>query len=104
MQRNGLIVALSVGLFVIEAKDTGGTINAAHECVRQGKHLWAIAYRNSNPGREGNKRLLAEAAVPLTGTADLRKALEQAMKEPPAPVRQLVMTVMGDGDSWISKV
>ena len=37
MERNKLIVALSVGLFVVEARETGGTINAGMRCVEQKK-------------------------------------------------------------------
>jgi DNA processing protein len=96
MERNRLIVALSVGIFVIEAKETGGTISAAYECVRQGKYLWAISYGTRLPGREGNEKLLAGAAIPLKGTKDLRGALERAMKQPPASVKQLVMALTRD--------
>lgn len=93
MERNRLIVALSVGLFVIEAKKTGGTINAARECVRQGKYLWAASYKNKLP--EGNEKLISgEQAIPLTGTKDLREALQQAMKAPPPSVRQLVLALV----------
>lgn len=94
MERNKLIVALSLGLFVIEAKEHGGTINAAHEAVRQGKRLWAIAYSKDIPGREGNRKLLATSAIPLKHMGDLRRALEDAMEQPPAEVRQLVMSLV----------
>jgi DNA processing protein len=56
MERNKMIVGLSAGLFVVEARETGGTINAAMECVRQNKPLWAIAYSKQTPGREGNRQ------------------------------------------------
>lgn len=96
MQRNKLIVGLSVGLFVIEARERGGTIEAAREAVRQGKRLWAIAYSNEIPGREGNRKLLATSAIPLKHTGDLRQALDDAMKQPPAEVKQLVMSLVGE--------
>ena len=44
MDRNRLIVGLSKGLFVIEAGETGGTISAGNECLRQGKPLWVLEY------------------------------------------------------------
>lgn len=93
MERNKLIVALSAGLFVIEARERGGTINAAYESIRQGRRLWAVAYERTTPGREGNKKLLAGRAVPLKHLSDLEAALEEAMAHPPAEVRQLIMVV-----------
>ena len=96
MDRNKIIVGLSLGLFVIEARDKGGTINAAHECIRQKKRLWAVAYSDDKPGREGNEKLLAGSAIPLTHLDELGPALEDAMANPPEEVRQLVMNVTAD--------
>jgi DNA processing protein len=98
MERNKLIVGLSAGLFVIEARERGGTIHAAYEAVRQNKRLWAVAYSEQLPGREGNRRLLATSAIPLRHVGDLKHALEQAMSRPPAEVKQLVMTLVGPGN------
>ena len=96
MDRNKIIVGLSLGLFVIEARDKGGTINAAHECLRQKKRLWAVSYAEDTPGREGNEKLLAGSAIPLTHLDELGPALEDAMANPPEEVRQLVMNVTAD--------
>lgn len=93
MERNKVIVGLSLGLFVIEARDRGGTITAARECIRQNRRLWAVAYSEDTPGREGNRKLLAESAIPLKHINDLRPELEDAMANPPAEVRQLVLNV-----------
>lgn len=95
MERNKLIVGLSAGLFVIEARETGGTINAARESIRQGKQLWAVAYGDGGAGRAGNKKLLATKALPLTHVEDLKPALERAMASPPPEMRQLVLNVTG---------
>ena len=94
MERNKLIVGLSAGLFVIEAREKGGTINAAHECIRQKRRLWAVAYSDEAPGSAGNRKLLASSAIPLKHKDDLKSALEYAMTHPPEEMRQLVMTVM----------
>ena len=93
MNRNKLIVGLSVGLFVIEAREKGGTIDAARQAVRQGKPLWAIAYSTQQPGREGNVKLLQEAAIPLKLHSDLRKALQDASTAAPEPVQQLALSL-----------
>lgn len=98
MERNKLIVGLSSGLFVIEARERGGTIEAAREAVRQKKRLWAVAYSRQIPGREGNRKLIATSAIPLKDTGDLKRALEEAMAQPPAEVKQLVMSLVGEAD------
>ena len=94
MDRNKLIVGLSVAVFVVEARETGGTINAAMECVRQNKPLWAIAYSKQLPGREGNRKLLQKtSAIPLKHQGDLRKALEDAASKPAEEIRQLAFNL-----------
>jgi DNA processing protein len=91
MERNKLIVGLSSGMFVIEARDKGGTINAAMECVRQGKKLWAVAYSEDTPGRAGNRLLLQDAAIPLSKLKDVKYALDNAAQSPADDVGQLAM-------------
>ncbi len=94
MKRNKVIVGLSLGLLVIEARERGGTINAALECVRQGKPLWAMAYSSHTAGREGNRKLLADAAIPIRHRRDLSAALEAALSHPPEEVRQLALNLL----------
>ena len=91
MERNKLIVGLSSDMFVVEARDTGGTINAAMECVRQGKRLWAIAYSQDTPGRMGNRLLLQDEAIPLNRINDVKQALDSATKHVGEGAKQLVM-------------
>ena len=93
MERNKLIVGLSLGVLVVEARERGGTIAAAKECVNQGKPLWAIAYSQDGRGREGNRKLLQEAALPLKRLDDLREALDQAVSGATEEVGQLVMNL-----------
>lgn len=97
MARNRLIVGLSAALFVIEARERGGTINAAYEAVRQGKPLYAVAYAEELPGQEGNRKLLATSAIPVRHLDDLKRALEEAMSKPPTEVKQLVMSLVTPG-------
>lgn len=93
MERNKLIVALSIGLFVVEAKEKGGTINAALECVKQKKPLWAIAYSKDIKGREGNAKLIQEAAIPLKKRQDLQEALDYAAAIAEEDIRQLAFNL-----------
>jgi DNA processing protein len=91
MERNKLIVGLSAGLFVVEARETGGTIDAAMECVRQKKPLWAVAYSTQLPERRGNQLLLQDSAIPLTRLSDVRRALENAALKSEEEIRQLAL-------------
>ena len=93
MGRNKLIVGLSCGLLVVEARERGGTINAAMECARQGKPLWAVAYDKDRVGREGNKQLLQGKAIPLAKHGDLRAALDRAMSAPVDDTQQFAMAL-----------
>ena len=95
MQRNKLIVGLSAGMFVVEAKETGGTIAAARECVRQGKPLWAVDYSNPTPGRVGNQLLLQDSAIPLRQLSDVRVAMGQAAESTSVEaIRQLALDLV----------
>jgi len=65
------------------------------QCVRQKKKLWAISYSADLPGREGNRLLLQDAAIPLKRLGDLRKALEMAMTDSDESVTQLALDLAG---------
>ncbi len=79
MERNKLIVGLSLGLLVVEARETGGTINAAYECARQGKPLAAVKFVHEDASRAGNRELLLQdKAVPLESREDLLGVLNMA--------------------------
>ena len=95
MTRNKLIIALSLGLFVVEASEKGGTINAAMECVRQNKPLWAVAYSDRTPQRVGNELLLQDSAIPLTRMKDVKAALDQAAASQPEAIKQLALEMAG---------
>lgn len=103
MERNRLIVGLSTAVFVIEARDRGGTISAAHECVRQGKKLYAIAYKTPSTEDEGNQKLIADSAIPLAHLGDLHRALQTAMLEPPAKIQQLVLALVSPTGEIVRK-
>ena len=83
MERNKLIVGLSSGMFVIEARETGGTINAGWECIRQGKNLWVVAYPDNTTLSAGSRLLLDYSAIPLNvnDIGDVGEALDVASLE-----------------------
>lgn len=98
MARNKLIVGLSNSLFVIEARERGGTIDAAKESARQGKPVYVLDYGNELPGREGNQKLLALSGISVRNTDDLRRAIEASKSEPEKVTQQPAMRLGDQAD------
>lgn len=75
MQRNKYIVALSRALFVVEAREKGGTIAAGLEALRQKKPLWVIDFAKDQEGREGNRVLIERGGRPVRTARELKQIL-----------------------------
>jgi DNA processing protein len=58
MERNQLIIALSKAMIVIEAGETGGTLNAGIATLKIGRPLFVALYENMLDQAPGNDRLL----------------------------------------------
>lgn len=58
MERNQLIIALSKAMIVIEAGETGGTLNAGMATLKIGRPLFVALYENMLDQAPGNDRLL----------------------------------------------
>lgn len=93
MERNKLIVALSLELWVVEARERGGTINAALECARQGKPLKAVAFPQESAGREGNRHLLETIAIPARRPSEALDALRMVANRQSEGARQMAMAM-----------
>jgi DNA processing protein len=65
MQRNKTICALSQALILVEAKETGGSIEAGKECLKLGMPLFAAVYQGSPESARGNEAVLGIGAIPL---------------------------------------
>ncbi len=65
MQRNRTICAFSRGLVLIEARNSGGSMEAGRECLRLGLPLFAAVYAGMPEPAEGNRQLLQQGARPL---------------------------------------
>lgn len=97
MQRNGIIIALSRAMIVIEAGPTGGTLNAGLSTLAAGKPLFVAIYEQMEAQAPGNARLLDKGAFRLarsraTGRANLdrvRSAVEYGLAAPPRAAGQL---------------
>jgi DNA processing protein len=76
MKRNQTICGLSAAMILIEAGETGGSIQAGRECLRLSIPLFAAVYEGMPPFATGNQLLLEQGAYPLkrnreTGRAQL---------------------------------
>jgi DNA processing protein len=58
MDRNKLIIALSRAMIVVEAGESGGTVNAGLSTLKAGKPLYVAVYENMPEQAPGNERLL----------------------------------------------
>ena len=58
MDRNRLIIALSGAMIVVEAGESGGTVNAGLSTLKAGKPLYVAVYENMTEQAPGNERLL----------------------------------------------
>ena len=75
MSRNGVICQLSDALVVVEAGETGGTISAGRECLRQRKPLFVLERSNPAKTAPGNKVLIREGGLALHNSEELLHAL-----------------------------
>ena len=77
MKRNATICGLADATVVVEAGQTGGTIAAGNECLRQHKPLWVINYEDVPSSALGNAQLITLGGVPLHSLRELREMMEQ---------------------------
>lgn len=77
MSRNDVIVGLSLGLVVIEAGETGGTLAAGLRALDEQRPVLALEFREAMP--QGNKILLNHGAVPVHSRSQLRERLRQLL-------------------------
>jgi DNA processing protein len=77
MMRNDVIIGLSLGLLVVEARETGGTITAGMRALDEGRPVLALEFRQDMP--LGNKVLLDHGAIPVRSRSQLRDRLQQLL-------------------------
>jgi DNA processing protein len=88
MQRNRTICGLSRAMILIEARATGGSIQAGRDCLKLGLPLFAAVYEGMPESATGNEELLRQGAKRLmksrsTNRPNVRPVLE-AIASPPA--------------------
>lgn len=65
MRRNNTIIALSDAMFVVEAGDTGGSLDAGLKTINMGKSLFVPLYAQLPDTAKGNPILLSKGAQPM---------------------------------------
>ena len=69
--RNRIISGLSRGVFVVEAGEKSGAVLTAAEAKKQGRDVFALPGRVTDPSSAGTCRLLCEGAKAAAGAADI---------------------------------
>ena len=65
MRRNNTIIALSDAMFVVEAGETGGSLDAGLKTINMGKSLFVTLYAQIPDSAKGNSILLSKGAQPM---------------------------------------
>lgn len=101
MQRNRTICGLSRAMILIEARSTGGSIQAGRDCLKLGLPLFAAVYEGMPESATGNKELLQQGAKSLmksraTNRPNIRPVLEAISSE--ASTREARQSNKANGD------
>lgn len=78
MTRNAIIAGLGVALVVIEAGETGGTLDAGLKGIELRRPVLALDFRSGPP--PGNAILFSKGALRVASTGDLRRAIYDVEK------------------------
>ena len=82
VQRNRLISALCDVLLVIEAKERSGTSITVRNALMQGKDIFAVPGRLTDPLSAGCNRLIAQGAGIALNPETILMALDRSLNEP----------------------
>lgn len=74
MQRNNTIIGLSDVVVVVEAGETGGSLDAGYKTLTMNKCLFVPLYGNVPESAKGNILLIKKGAFPIKKNADTQKA------------------------------
>ncbi len=81
MQRNKTICGLSSALVVVEANESGGTLDAGMKCLKQEKPLLVIDYSTASEMPPGNLRLIDSGGISVGSSNDLKMHIKAAMSK-----------------------
>lgn len=81
MLRNGTIIALGNVIVVVEAGESGGSMDAGLKSIQFGKSLFVPYYQQAPESARGNESLIRRGAIPLRMVAATHKPNLTKMKE-----------------------
>jgi len=70
MNRNRIVCGLASAVVIVEAKESGGTLQAAKTAFGQGKPIFAVQFDEYDAHSAGNPLLLRQGAQPLKAQYD----------------------------------
>lgn len=79
MTRNGVICALGLALVVVEARESGGTLEAGRLALEVGRPVYALQFGDDAPA--GNLSLFDRGAQRLTSTGQLNAVLRRLLAD-----------------------
>lgn len=81
MTRNGIITGLGRALVVVEAGETGGTLNAGLQALDMGRPVLALDF-STQETPSGNQKLFERGALPIRGRQHLGRVLDAVRTTP----------------------
>ena len=97
LYRNRLIAGLSDIVVIVEAAEKSGSLNTAMHALEQGKTVFAVPGNITSPYSQGCNKLIAQGALPYTGSDDvLRELFPEEFLKKGQKRRQLGL--IGDND------
>lgn len=87
-QRNRIVSGMSLGVIVIEASETSGTLHTARHAMEQGRDVFALPGPLDSRESEGCHRLIRDGVTLVRGVDDVLQGLGPLMQPVSVPATQ----------------